>query len=71
MQSWKTTIDINGLTIVFGLTIVQTIGTNSFAMVFGPATSDADDFDVQQPLYTKVFHWFPIVASHFIPTMEW
>ena len=40
-------------------------------MVFGPATSDADDFDVQQPLYTKVFQWFPMVASHFIPTMEW
>ena len=33
-------------------------------MVFGPATIDADDFEVWQPLDTMVFQWFPMVANH-------
>ena len=40
----------------------QTIGTNGVAMVFGPATIDADGFVVWQPLDTMVFQWFPMVA---------
>ena len=42
----------------------QTIGTNGFAMVFGPATIDADGFEVRQPINTMVFQWFPKVANH-------
>ena len=33
-------------------------------MVFGPATIDADVFEVWQPLDTIVFQWFPMVANH-------
>ena len=43
--------------------VQQTIGTNGFAMVFGPATIDADGFEVRQPLDTMVFQWFPMVAN--------
>ena len=32
-------------------------------MVFGPATIDADGFEVRQPLDTMVFQWFPMVAN--------
>ena len=42
----------------------STIGTNGFAMVFGPATIDADGFEVRQPSDTMVFQWFPMVANH-------
>ena len=38
----------------------QTIGTNGFAMVFGPVTIDADGFEVRQPLDTMVFQLFSI-----------
>ena len=57
MKSWKTAIGINGF-------IWQTIGTNGFEMVFGPATIDADGFEVRQPLDTMVFQCFPMVANH-------
>ena len=33
-------------------------------MVFGPATIDADSFEVRQPLDTMVFQWFPMVVNH-------
>ena len=33
-------------------------------MVFGPATIDADGFEVRQSLDTMVFQWFPMVANH-------
>ena len=38
------------------------IGINGFTIVFGPATIDADGFEVWQPLDTMVFQWFPMVA---------
>ena len=44
--------------------VLQTIGTHGFAMVFGPATIDADGFEVRQPLDTMVFQWFLMVANH-------
>ena len=37
---------------------------NGFKMVFGPATIDADGFEVRQPLDTMVFQCFPMVANH-------
>ena len=42
----------------------QTIGTTGFAMVFGPATIDADGFEVRQPLDTMAFQWFPMLANY-------
>ena len=34
-------------------------------MVFGPATIDADGFEVRQPLDTMVFQWFSMVSNGF------
>ena len=33
-------------------------------MVFCPATIGTDVFEVQQPLDTMIFQWFPMVANH-------
>ena len=34
------------------------------SMVFGPATIDADGFEIQESLDSMVFQWFPMVANH-------
>ena len=52
MKSLKTTIGINGFTMIFGLT---NHWHQWFCNSFGPATFDADSFEVRQPLDTMVF----------------
>ena len=47
--------------LVFGLT---SHWYQLFCNGFGPATIDADGFEVQQPLDTMVFQWFPMVGNH-------
>ena len=62
MKIWKTAIGILYwyFILVFGL---KTIGTNGFATVFGPATIDADGFEVGQPLDTMVtIHRYGLVG---------